>query len=189
MIVYQTNADGTLAGAVELNDTDKCPITGNWLIPGGCVETTPPEGKEGFERVWKNGAWQYVEIPKEPEPTMDELKVAKWVEIKSKRDALEQSGVAYLGKVIDSDTVSVQRIAVAVQAAQAAISASTDFTLDWTCQDNTVLTMTAAQVVGMSVALATYSNQLHQTARELRDQIEAATTVDELDSIDVEVAK
>lgn len=104
-------------------------------------------------------------------------------EIKSKRDQLEQSGVPYLGKVIDSDTVSVQRIAIAVQAAQAAISAGVEFALDWTCADNTVLTMTAAEVVGMSVALAQHADSLHQTARGLRERIEAATTAEELAAI------
>lgn len=116
-------------------------------------------------------------------PTLDELKTAKWAEIKAKRDTLEQAGVPYLGKVIDSDTVSVQRIAIAVQAAQAAISAGVEFALDWTCADNTVLTMTAAEVVGMSVALAQHADSLHQTARGLRERIEAATTTEELAAI------
>lgn len=115
--------------------------------------------------------------------TIDELKAAKWAEIKTKRDTLEQSGVPYLGKIIDSDTISVQRIAIAVQAAQAAINAGIDFTLDWTCADNTVLTMTAAEVVGMSVALAQHADSLHQTARGLRERIEAATTAEELAAI------
>jgi hypothetical protein len=38
-------------------------------------------------------------------------------------------------------------------------------------QDNTSLTLDAAQVVGMSVALAQYSNSLHQIAGGLRDNI------------------
>lgn len=123
-------------------------------------------------------------VPKPPYvPSLDELKAAKWTEIKEKRDQLEQSGVPYLGKIIDSDPVSVQRIAIAVQAAQAAISAGVEFSLDWTCADNTVLTMTAEQVVGMSVALAQHSDSLHQTARGLRAKIEAATTKEELDAI------
>lgn len=116
-------------------------------------------------------------------PTLAELKAAKWNEIKAERDRREQSGVPYLNKVIDSDTVSVQRISIAVQAAQAAISAGVAFSLDWTCADNTVLTMTACQVVGMAVSLAQYSNQLHQIARGLREQTEAAATLGEIDVI------
>ena len=118
-----------------------------------------------------------------PSKTLEELKDSAWQRFKTQRDTLEQSGVPYLNKVIDSDPVSVQRIAIAVQAAQAAISAGVEFTLDWTCADNTVLTMTAEQVVGMSVALAQYSDSLHQTARGLRERIEKAETVEELAAI------
>lgn len=116
-------------------------------------------------------------------PTLTELKAVKWAEIKTERDRLEQSGVPYLSKVLDSDTISVQRIAIAVQAAQAAIAAEQPFTLEWTTQDNTPLTMDAEQAVGMSVALAMYSDSLHQTARTLREKIEAAETAEELEAI------
>ncbi len=116
-------------------------------------------------------------------PTLTEEKIKKWDTIKSERDRLEQSGVPYLGKIIDSDMTSIQRIAIAVQAAQVAIAANVEFSLDWTCSDDTVLTMTASQVVAMSVALAQFSNDLHQIARGLREKIESATTKEELDLI------
>lgn len=118
-----------------------------------------------------------------PTRTLAEIKDSAWQHIKTKRDTLEQSGLPYMGKTIDSDPVSVQRIAIAVQAAQAAIGASVEFTLEWTCADNTVLSMTAAEVVGMSVALAQYSDSLHQTARGLRERIEVAETAEELATI------
>ena len=112
-----------------------------------------------------------------------EQKRIKWSEIKAERDRREQSGAPYIGKILDCDEKSVQRITVAVQAAQAAISANVDFSLGWTMQDNSVITMTAAQVCGMSVALAQNSNELHKTARELREKIESAKTAEELAAI------
>lgn len=112
------------------------------------------------------------------------LKEQAWQTIKTKRDQLEQTGAPYLGKILDSDEKSVTRISIAVQAAQAAISAgNADFTLNWTMQDNTVLTMTAQQVCGMAVALAQHSDGLHKIARDLRAKIEAATSAEELDTI------
>ena len=111
-----------------------------------------------------------------PGPTLSELQAAAWSRIKAERDRREQAGAPYLGKILDSDEKSVTRISIAVQAAQAAISAGTAaFSLDWTMQDNSVMTMTAAQVVGMSVALATHSNGLHLTARAVHEKILAAT--------------
>lgn len=115
---------------------------------------------------------------------LDTLKNETWQEVKGKRDALEQAGAPYLNKVLDSDEKSVTRITVAVQAAQAAISAgNTDFALNWTMKDNSVVTMTAAQVCGMAVALAQHSDGLHKIARDLRAKIEAATSAEELATI------
>ena len=108
-------------------------------------------------------------------PTLTDIQASAWSRIKAERDRREQSGAPYLGKVLDSDEKSVTRISIAVQAAQAAISAGTAFSLDWTMQDNSVVTMTAAEVVGMSVALATHSNGLHLAARAVREKILAAT--------------
>ena len=108
-------------------------------------------------------------------PTLSELQAAAWSRIKAERDRREQSGAPYLGKVLDSDEKSVTRISISVQAAQAAISAGTAFSLDWTTQDNSVVTMTASEVVGMSVALATHSNGLHLAARAVHEKILAAT--------------
>ncbi len=137
-------------------------------------EDTEVSQRPDWRYRWTGEAW---EIP------LNELKDAKWAEIKAERDYLEQAGVPYLGKVIDSDTVSIQRIAIAVQAAQAVVEAEQPFKLYWTMQDNTTLEMDAAQVVGMSVSLAQYSNSLHQIARALREQIDAAKTAEELKAI------
>ena len=107
--------------------------------------------------------------------TLAELQDQAWSRIKTERDLREEAGAPYLGKILDSDEKSVTRISIAVQAAQAAISAGTSFSLDWTMQDNSVVTMTAAEVVGMSVALATHSNGLHLAARAVHEKILAAT--------------
>nr|WP_320145985.1 DUF4376 domain-containing protein [uncultured Anaeromusa sp.] len=117
-----------------------------------------------------------------PGPTLAELQDAAWSRIKAERDRREQAGAPYLGKIIDSDEKSVTRISIAVQAAQAAISAGTAFSLDWTMQDNSVVTMTAAEVVGMSVALATHSNGLHLAARAVHEKILAVTDAAELEA-------
>lgn len=109
-------------------------------------------------------------------PTLDVLKAAQWTALKRHRDLLEASGFPYLGKTVDSDSRSVQRINTAVQAAQAAMGAGVPFSIVWTCADNSLLTLDGPGMLGMPVALATYADQLHQTCKTLRAQIEAATT-------------
>lgn len=108
-------------------------------------------------------------------PTLAELQDKAWARIKAERDKREQAGAPYLTGTLDSDSVSTQRIAIAVQAAQAAKSAGTAFTLDWTMQDNSVIAMTADQVIGMATALATHSNAVHEASRTARTAIYAAT--------------
>lgn len=98
---------------------------------------------------------------------------AKWEEIKAERDQLETAGFPYLGKWIDSDARSVQRITGAVQAAQAALAAGTPFEIGWTSADNSVLQLDAEQMMGMTVALAAHANDLHVIARGLRALIYA----------------
>ena len=110
-------------------------------------------------------------------------KAAKWSQIKAIRDAKEVSGFSYLGKVIDSDPTSVQRISIATLGASAAMQLGQIVSIDWTTQDNSTLTMTGSEVLGMPAALAAHANDLHITARNLRAQIEAATTHEEIEAI------
>lgn len=123
-------------------------------------------------------------------PTVQEVANQKWTEIKTARDAAEQSGCPYMDKTLDSDTTSVQRIAIAVQAAQQSITAgAVDFTLDWTMQDNSTIKMTANEVIGMSAALAAHSNSLHERARQCREQIEQIAVDYEKGEMDEEAAR
>jgi hypothetical protein len=104
---------------------------------------------------------------------------AKWEEIKAARERLEKAGFEYLGRMVDSDAESALRITGATSAAQAALAIGAPFSIAWTCQDNSVLELDAAQMVGMLVALAHHADQVHQVSRGLRAQIfaEDATEV------------
>ena len=113
----------------------------------------------------------------EPEPTLEAVRQAKWEEIKQARDTAEQSGCPYMDSILDSDSLSVQRINTAVQAAQVI---GESFAVDWTMKDNTVVHMTYADVLGMPTALAVFSNELHMKARKKREQINNANTKEEI---------
>lgn len=118
---------------------------------------------------WSTKAWT------DPR-TLAEVKAARRAEMKRHRDLLEASGFPYLGKRLDSDARSVQRINTAVQAAQAAMAAGQPFAITWTCADNTLLALDGVGMLGVPVALALYADQLHQTCKSLQAQIEAAAT-------------
>ena len=123
------------------------------------------------------GQYKIVELPK---PTLDELKEQKRAEINKARDAAEQGGFEYMGKVFDSDQVSCIRISSAAQAMQ---YAQDDATITWTTQDNSTIDLNKAQLMGLVVALAQWSNVCHQKATALKAQIYACASKEELDKI------
>ena len=124
-----------------------------------------------------NGQYKIVELPK---PTLDELKSKKRAEMNQARDAAEQGGFEYMGKVFDSDQVSCIRISSAAQAMQ---YAQDDATITWTTQDNSTIDLNKAQLMGLVVALAQHSNECHQKATALKAQIMACESQEELDKI------
>ena len=128
------------------------------------------------EYIMYNG--EYVcEVP------LDELKQAKREEINAARDNAEQGGFEYMGKIFDSDIVSCIRIQGAAQSMQAAAMAEEVPTITWTCQDNSTVELTAQELVGLSVALAEWSNTCHEKATALKAQIDAATTNAEVEAV------
>lgn len=125
-----------------------------------------------------NGGWYLKGYA--PERPLEELKEAKREEINQARDAAEQGGFEYMGKVFDSDPISCQRISMA---AQAMALADDTAKITWTCQDNTTIDLNKTQLVGMVAALAEWSNTCHQKATALKAQIDAAKTAEELEKI------
>lgn len=81
-IVYKYDWDGYYNGTLILDDTDKSP-SGKWNIPAFCTEQVPPKDKEGYKIKWNDETWEYEEIPKEPEPSLEELKIKKLNEVDS----------------------------------------------------------------------------------------------------------
>lgn len=114
------------------------------------------------------------------------LKAAARATINAERNAREQGGFPYAGRIIDSDMASCIRIAGAASAAQAALAQQQPFSVDWTCADNSVLSLDAAGVIGMLAALAVHSDAMHQHARILKAQIDAAQDAAAVEAIDID---
>lgn len=62
MKVFNYNKEGYFIGTYDLDNSDKCPITGNWLIPGMATEKEPPLEKEGFEIKFIENDWKYIKL-------------------------------------------------------------------------------------------------------------------------------
>jgi hypothetical protein len=117
-------------------------------------------------------------------PTLAALRLARWSQVKVQRAASEFGGFAWDGSAFDSDEMSQARIIGAVQMAVLAAAAEQPFAIDWTLQDNTVRTLSGADMIAVGLALGTHVATAHTIARALRDAIEAAATAEELEAIE-----
>jgi hypothetical protein len=78
MKVYQTDINGVYVGNT-VADQDPLDST-NWLIPAGCVETTPPTMTDSQLAKWNGTEWVLEDTPivksdPEPEPIAPEVLV------------------------------------------------------------------------------------------------------------------
>ena len=176
--------DGKYIGERTLDDTDRSPISGAWQIPGNMTEVKPPAAKEGYDLYYRSGKWEQVERPKplKPEPeTLDELKAAKILEFKGRRDAEEVENIDYGGHPYDYDQKSRERIHIARQALQD--SGKTDSTVVWTTADNNRMTLKVADFAAINSLAAQRSNKLHIKYNTLKERVNAAKTVKEVEKI------
>jgi len=63
--VYQLNQNGEYTGETIAHESPLEP--GVYLIPGGCVETEPPETNKNQVAVW-DGVWTLVDVPEPEKP-------------------------------------------------------------------------------------------------------------------------
>jgi hypothetical protein len=111
--------------------------------------------------------------------TLDQIKADQWAQIKRGRNTSEVSGFVWDGLAFQSSSGSQTRI---MGAAQLAYNDPT-LTVTWTLTDNTQRTFTAAEIISVSRALGEHLNNVHVKSQLLREQIDAATTKEEVQAI------
>lgn len=173
---YSNGLDAPAPGWLEVDFDASQAVTSMTmfrLVGGALVDTGIPKLPPQPYMRWASGAWF------DPRP-LDSVKSDKWGEIKKSRDATEHGGFTWDGSVFDSDPVSQSKIIGAVQLAN---MNPASFLIDWTLQDNTVRALSGANMVAVGQALAVHVNAQHVLGRTLRQQIDAATTVAEVNAI------
>lgn len=146
------------------------------------AEIAPAKSSKGqYEQQWRVDTLPADQIA----ANIASKKQALLAAVTAKRDETETLGFPYLGKVIDSDPRSVQRINTAAQAAMLASMAAQPFAVEWTCADNSTIQVDAEKMVAMPAALAAHANALHEHARTLKAAIQAAANAQELSAIDI----
>lgn len=143
-----------------------------FYVSGGALVSIPPKPSSNHRFNYATKQW---EDPR----TLDDLKAEKWRNIKFNRDEHEYGGFTWDGSVFDSDAISQQRIAGAVQLAQM----NPAFTTVWTLADNTTRTLTAQDMFGVGLALGAHVSGVFAHGMALRAQINASTTAQEVEAI------
>ena len=143
-----------------------------------------PHGKDIFNRA-VNG--EFGIVLDAPVPVID-LETEQNVMINlvnNTRNTKETEGFSYLGKIFDSDSLSVQRITNSALSAMIAISNNTDFSITWTLKDNSSLNLSALRMLGCQAALTNRAAALHSYAKSLKELISAAESINDLISINI----
>jgi len=142
---------------------------GSSYVEAGCVVEIPVKPSVHHVFDWAAKAWI------DPRSLQD-LKDARWAEVRRERDRDEFGGFSWDGSRFDSDALSQQRITGAVTLAMM----NSAFSIGWTLADNTMRTLNAADMIAVGVALGQHVNACHERARVLRREIEAALTAETL---------
>lgn len=170
-----------LAGMPEASPGDLALLLTESVQLPGYVDGTayvplPLPPNDNYEFNWVTKQW---EDPR----TLEDFKQAKWEAVKAARDAREFGPFTWNGHVFDGDREAQRRLNLAVLGAQQALALNTPWSIDWTLADNSVLNLSAADLVAVVAALGANIDAAHEEARAKRTLIEQATTKQELDSL------
>lgn len=118
------------------------------------------------------------------EEPLEVIKQRKISELKYQRDTAEVEPIIYQGYSFDYDDKSRNRINAAIIALEVAGTAAT---LTWTTADNQDVKVTASDLRGIIAQVALRSDKLHTAYRKAKEKVEAATTKEEVEAIELEV--
>ena len=127
--------------------------------------------------IYVNGEF----VPEPPYvPPLEDVKAAKIAELKTIRDAKEVEPIRTDKGIFDYDDKSRDRLAIA---RQALTDAGGEITIMWTTADNQRVAMGVADFAAINSAAAVRSNSLHVLYNELKEQVNACETVEEVEAI------
>lgn len=124
-----------------------------------------------------------VTVTHEEEP-LEVIKQRKIAELKYQRDKAEVEPIIYQGYSFDYDDKARDRISAAIVALEV-LGASV--TLTWTTADNKDVKVTASDLRGIIAQVALRSDKLHTAYRKAKEKVEAASTKEEIENIELEV--
>jgi hypothetical protein len=149
-------------------------IIAHWRIKNGVLTDVGPNPGPSYR--WDVASESWI-------PDLEKSKVYKLQELKTTRDQKESGGFIWSNSIFDSDPMSQIRIQGGVSLAQQAINLEQPFSIDWTLKDNTTRSISATEMIQVGLALANHVATIHEIYKNLKNQINTATTIQNVDSI------
>jgi hypothetical protein len=187
------NSDGGIVMAVATNapapegfitlDADDVDPDRHYYRNGALAAYTPEQRQARLTPphpgcTWSNSSMSWVD-PR----TLEQHKADRWEHIKRQREAAFDAPLATAYGTFDSDAVARQNITDAAQLATTLIGMGQSGTIDFTRADNTTATLTYAQMVEVALTLGAKIQAAYATGRARRAQIDAATTIGEVEAV------
>lgn len=129
-----------------------------------------------------NGAWR----KKTLDDDLNNLKTLYSQRISTERDNKINAGIEFptgSGQWFDSDPESQKNINGIVTLSMLAAQTNQPFSQEWITQNNTVITLDAAGVAGLGVAIATHVSKYRLLARTYKDRIQKAANEEVMQTI------
>lgn len=137
------------------------------LVPIG----QPPNNHHRFDYVAR--AWV-------DSRNLDGYKIDQWETIKSQRDAVEFGSFTYNGMVFDGNNNAQRRLNSYISVSKSALASGTEFQANFILANNEIVTLTAQDFVALELAKVSQVALAFDTASQLRLQIEAAQTIEDV---------
>jgi hypothetical protein len=178
--LYRIAADGRYLGFIVQDQ----PIE-NYAGRADLTPDQPPDAPIGYQAYRSNGAWT-LQQEQTAAPTLEQLKSAKWAQMKDARRAAIRAPLVTPYGTFDADDAARLNIAQTAQFAQTAaqtISPGATPAIDFTRYDNTIVTLTAQQMIEVALALANQVQGAYARGRAVRAAIYAATTAAAVEAV------
>lgn len=130
------------------------------------------------EGLWDNAAMDWTDLR-----SFADRKIAKWGEMKDKRNAKATSTFIWDGSEFDCDEHSVALLQMTLSGAQLALQTQAPFSVTWTLADNSTRDLGAADMLGVMQALGAHVGAMYAKGRERRAAVQAAAAPIDLEAI------
>jgi hypothetical protein len=156
-------------------DWDDVKTLASWYVDGGWLErpdTVPSSW------IYDAEAQQWVDPL-----TVQDYRNIRWTAVKQARDTAINAPLPTPYGSFDADPRSQKNITDAIALLQALEASGTPQTIDFTLSDNSVAVLTTVQMVQVGLLLGARTQEAYATARQLRTDIEAAGTQEEVEAV------